>query len=64
LNLASQYATRLVLLDEGRVVADGSPERVLVRETLEAVYGRGLHYGTWPSAGGTARPFVLPRRGV
>jgi len=64
LNLASQYATRLVLLDEGRVVADGSPERVLVRETLEAVYGRGLHYGTWPSAGGTARPFVLPRRGA
>jgi len=63
LNLASQYATRLVLLDEGRVVADGSPERVLVRATLEPVYGRKLHYGTWPDAGHEARPFVLPRRG-
>lgn len=64
LNLASQYATRLVLLDEGRVVADGSPERVLAREVLEPVYGSGLHYGTWPNAGDRARPYVLPRRGA
>ncbi|MCY2961430.1 MAG: ABC transporter ATP-binding protein [Planctomycetota bacterium] len=63
LNLASQYATRLVLLDEGRVVKDGAPEDVLTRAVLEPVYGAQLHYGSWDVAGRAARPYVLPRRG-
>lgn len=62
LNLASQYATRLVLVDEGVVVADGAPERVLAREILEPVYGARLHYGAWTEPGRAARPYVLPRR--
>ncbi len=57
LNLASQYATRIVLLDQGRVVADGAVERVLAREVLEPVYGAHLYYGR---ARETGRPFVLP----
>jgi iron complex transport system ATP-binding protein len=62
LNLASQYATRLVLLEEGRVAASGTCAEVLVRAVLEPVYGTRLFYGAWPEAGGAARPFVLPRR--
>jgi iron complex transport system ATP-binding protein len=62
LNLASQYASRVVLLDRGRVVASGPVEAVLRREVLEPVYGEHLHYGTWPSGAGAGRPFVLPRR--
>lgn len=63
LNLASQYATRLVLLDEGRVVKDGAPEDVLARSVLEPVYGTRLHFGVWNEPGRGARPYVLPRRG-
>ena len=62
LNLASQFATRMVLLDEGRVFAQGPPEAVLRREVLEPVYGEGLTYGELDSAGGLRRPFVLPWR--
>jgi len=63
LNLAGQYASRVVLLDGGKVVADGPVESVLRREVLEPVYGPRLHYGTWPSGPGAGRPYVLARRG-
>jgi iron complex transport system ATP-binding protein len=63
LNLASQYATRLVLLDDGAVVKDGAPQIVLSRAVLEPIYGSRLHYGSWDAQDGVARPFVLPRRG-
>jgi iron complex transport system ATP-binding protein len=39
LTLAGQYAERVLLLDAGRVVADGDPESVLSEERL------GRHYG-------------------
>ena len=38
LSLAGSYARRLVLLSEGRIVADGSPGEVLRLELLEQVY--------------------------
>ncbi len=39
LGLAGQFADRLVLLADGRVVADGSPQEVLVEDLLKSVYG-------------------------
>jgi iron complex transport system ATP-binding protein len=38
LNLAAEYFPRLVLLQEGRIAADGPPEAVLTPDTLGAVY--------------------------
>jgi len=38
LNIASQYCTRLVLLNRGRIAAAGKPEEVLRPELLDAVY--------------------------
>lgn len=38
LNLAAQYADRLVLLDAGEVVADGSPRDVLSQELILRVF--------------------------
>lgn len=61
LNLASQFATRVSLLDRGRVVATGSAREVLRREVLEPVYGKNLRYGSWPGpTPGEERPFVVP----
>lgn len=39
LNLAGAFADRIVLLAEGKVVADGSPAEVLQPAVLEPVYG-------------------------
>ncbi len=39
LGLAARWCTRLVLLDRGRIIADGAPDTVLTDEALHAVYG-------------------------
>jgi iron complex transport system ATP-binding protein len=38
LNLASRYCDRLLLLNQGQLVADGSPEQVLQQEVLTEVF--------------------------
>lgn len=64
LNLAARYADRLVLLDRGRVAAEGAPAQVLTRETVERVYGWPVeivpHPGPGPDAGA---PQVVPLSG-
>ena len=39
LNMAARYCDRLVLLSGGRVLAEGSPGRVLTPETMESAFG-------------------------
>ena len=39
LTLASQYGERIVLVDRGRIVAEGAAEEVLTTERLEELYG-------------------------
>lgn len=39
LNMAARYCDRLVLLSEGRVLADGPPESVLSPEVIESAFG-------------------------
>ena len=39
LNLASSFCNRLILLNEGKIVRDGTPEQVLEKNILEQVYG-------------------------
>ncbi|MEM1276593.1 MAG: ABC transporter ATP-binding protein [Pseudomonadota bacterium] len=43
LSLAARWCTRLVLLDHGRLVADGAPEEILTAERLAEVYGIEAH---------------------
>jgi iron complex transport system ATP-binding protein len=57
LTLAGQYADRMVLLDAGRVVADGSPSEVLTKALVGAHYGADVD--VVPAGGGIA---VVPRR--
>lgn len=59
LTLAGQYAERLILLDSGRIVADGAAAAVLTEDNLARYYGarvRIIHDG--------ARPAVIPLRGI
>jgi len=46
LNLAAQYCTRLLVLHEGKLVADGEPSEIMTCELIEQVYG--------------TKPIVLP----
>ncbi|MBK9384476.1 MAG: ABC transporter ATP-binding protein [Planctomycetes bacterium] len=60
-NLASQFASRLLLLERGRVAASGTPDEVLRAEVLEPLYGSRLLYGRAPAPEGRGeRPYVLP----
>ena len=58
LNLAAEYSDDLVLLnkDNGRIHALGSPERVLTRENIQAVYHTPVRLGKHPKSG---RPCVF-----
>ncbi|MCO5072184.1 MAG: heme ABC transporter ATP-binding protein [Rhizobiaceae bacterium] len=43
LNLAAAYADKVVLLEAGRVAADGSPWDVLRQDLIETVYRQSVH---------------------
>ena len=61
LNLASQFANRVLLLGAGRKVAEGPVVDVLRPEILGPVYGPELAFGSLHVARvGEQRPFVLP----
>ncbi len=56
LSVAAQYANRVVLLDRGRLVADGPSDAVLTTERLSGVFG-------WPVElvrGGAGTPYIVP----
>jgi iron complex transport system ATP-binding protein len=59
LSLAGQFADRLLLLDEGRIVADGSAEEVLSEARIAAYYGANVRV-----IRENGSVFVLPRRGT
>lgn len=63
LDLAARFADRLLLLDRGRVAAEGSAADVLVAEVLERVYGWPVAVGADPVTG-TLRitPLTRPAR--
>jgi len=62
LNLAAQFATRVLLVDAGRAVADGSPGEIIAPGVLAPVYGASLRFGTVRGDDGRERPCVVPCR--
>ena len=52
LNLASQYSDKLVLMQEGKIVSQGSVREVLTSEQVSKVYGYPVqtieHHNGWP----------------
>lgn len=58
LNLASHYCDRLLLINKGRIHAEGTPTEVINTKNIEQVYGCGSYVHTHPLSG---LPAVLPR---
>lgn len=58
LTIAGQYADRLVLLEQGRVAASGTPAEVLTVALIERVYAARVTV----SAGADGNPVVAPQR--
>jgi iron complex transport system ATP-binding protein len=56
LNLASQYCDRLVLIGQGSVQADGSPDEVITADNIRRVYGAEVWVRRHPA---TSRPYVI-----
>lgn len=52
LNLAARFADRIVMLNAGSIVADGSPHDVLTAEQIEAVYECPVYVSTHPEDNG------------
>ncbi len=62
LNLASQYADRLYLLNAGALAAQGTPAETLTKNCLESVYDIEVAHGYFTETiDGTPRPWVLPK---
>jgi iron complex transport system ATP-binding protein len=55
LGLAARFCDRLLLLDAGRLVADGAPADVLTDEALARVYGISAWRGTMHG-----QPLIVP----
>ena len=60
LNLASQYCDQLILINNERIHAEGTPAMVINPENIEEVYGSGSYVHTHPLSG---LPAVLPHAG-
>lgn len=58
LNIAAHYCDRLVLMDQGRIVAEGAPAQVLTPATIKAVYGVGAEVDTHPATGRPRISFI------
>jgi iron complex transport system ATP-binding protein len=54
---AANYADRVVVVDEGRIVADGEPSAVLTVELLRTIFGVAAKIFTEPESG---RMICLP----
>lgn len=62
LNLAAQFADKVTLLADGKVVACGTPREVLCEAVLAPVFGDHLRVGALATDAGGA-PVVVVRRG-
>ena len=55
LNIAAQYSDRIVIMNEGRIVAAGKPEEVITKENIAAIYGVDAEITTVKN-----KPHIIP----
>jgi iron complex transport system ATP-binding protein len=59
LNLAALFASRILLLKDGAVLASGSPAAILTPDNLRRAYGCTMHVDVHPRTG-TPRVSLVP----
>lgn len=59
LDAAGDYADRLIVLDGGRIAADGAPQEVLSSPVIAEVFGITRQGGRWTPVSGPADPRSL-----
>lgn len=57
INLAAQFCKRLILMDKGRIIADGPPDKVLQFQLIQQVYGVKVYIDVNPL---TKSLYILP----
>jgi iron complex transport system ATP-binding protein len=60
LDLAADYADRLILMDDGRIAADGKPAEIIGGSHIPAVFGVERSGGRWRPLTPSADPRSLP----
>ncbi len=63
LNLASLYFDRLILLNDGCVVTEGTPREVLSKERVENVFGTEVVIEAHPARAGAPHIILMPTNG-
>lgn len=63
LNLASLYFDRLVLLNDGRIVTEGTPREVLSKERVQSVFGADVLVQEHPAYADVPHIVLLPSNG-
>lgn len=58
LNQVGQYADRVALLHEGRILALGTPKQVLTEKNIQLAYQLSVHLYSHPESG---TPLILPK---
>lgn len=59
LNIASQYSDYVILLNNGKIIKNGTPEEVLLKETILDVYDMEVQILKNPETG---KPLVIPSK--
>jgi len=63
LNLASLYFDRLILLNDGRIVTEGTPRQVLSKERVESVFGAEVVVEAHPARRDAPHIVLMPTNG-
>lgn len=61
LNFASAFADRIVIMKQGSIVANGSPNEIFSKDILEDVFSLSLHIAKHPDHG---RPYIIPKMAI
>ena len=63
LNLAAVYFDRLILLNDGRIIAEGTPREVLSKERVQSVFGANVLVQPHPAYADVPHIVLLPSNG-